>query len=190
MKLTVDFLKAKRACSDGLHWFETNFGSEADYQTVLNRLAKEQFVSWADWVLKAVGPIDEVMEISADTKIDGHLFVAGNLRCTASLQVSLTIKAGGGIEAGGGIKAGEGIEAGGGIEAGWGIEAGGNIEAGWGIKAGGGIKAGEGIEAGEDFGIYCGLRLRLSVKVKYAVVTASTRPNNLVLGEYHEAKKG
>lgn len=152
MKLTVDFLKAKRACTEGLCWFETNFGSEADYQTVLNLLAKEHLASWASWVLQAVGPIDDVMEISADTTIDGYLFVAGNLSCTASLQVALSIKAGG------------------------------DIKAGWGIKAG------EGINAGEGYVIYCGLCVRrLSDKTKYAVVTARTRPSNVMLGEYREA---
>jgi len=107
MQLTSDFLKAKRACADGLAWFAENFGAAAEYQTVLNLLAKEGRVSLADWVLAAVGPVDETIDFPANTTIEGYLFAAGSIRCAASLSVTLGIKAGGGIEAGEGIKAGE-----------------------------------------------------------------------------------
>lgn len=105
MKLTLEFLKAKRACADGLSWFEKNFGLESDYQVVLNLLAKEGLVVWAS-----------------------------------------------------------------GIEAGW------------------GIKAGSGIEAGEDFGVYCGLRVRVSLKAEHAVAYAKYHPKHLLLGEYKGVK--
>ena len=63
------------------------------------------------------------------------------------------------------------------------------ILAGGGIEAGGGIKAGEGIEAGNDFGIYAGLRLRISLKAEYAVVKAKEMPNNLLLGTFEKREK-
>ena len=100
MKLTKDFLVAKGACPAGRAWFLTHFGDEADYQTVLNKLAAESRCNWAEWLLSAVGPITDVMELTAETKIEGDLFVAGSLKCTRSLSVTLSIKAGGGIEAG------------------------------------------------------------------------------------------
>jgi len=66
------------------------------------------------------------------------------------------------------------------LVAGCGIKAGDGIEAGWGIKAGCGI------EAGEDYGIYAGLRVRISDKKKYAVITASKKPENIICGEWCE----
>ena len=58
-----------------------------------------------------------------------------------------------------------------------------SAKAGEGIEAGWGIKAGEGIKAGADYGIYAGLRLRISQKMR-AVVIAATKPKNLLLGTY------
>ena len=138
MKLTTDFFKSRNACAEWLIYFEATFGFEADYQVVLDRLAKENRVSLAHWLLKTVGPIDETLELSGDTKIEGHLFVAGHLHCSANISVSLS------------------------------------------------IEAGSGIEAGEDFGIYCGLSVCLSMKANYAVLIAKDRPKNLLLGEYRQ----
>ena len=60
--------------------------------------------------------------------------------------------------------------------------------AGRSIKAGEGIEAGEGIKAGDDFGIYAGLRVRVSQKELYAIVSAKAKPNNLVCGIWKELK--
>ena len=54
------------------------------------------------------------------------------------------------------------------------------------LRAGTGIKAGEGIEAGEDFGIFAGLRVRLSNWTIYARVVAKAKPNNLISGSWVE----
>ena len=90
---------------------------------------------------------------------EASLFFAGKVIVKGAIEVAKWILAGGGIEAGGGIKAGEGIEAGGGIE------------------------------AGNDFGIYAGLRLRISLKAEYAVVKAKEMPNNLLLGTFEKREK-
>jgi len=63
------------------------------------------------------------------------------------------------------------------------------VVAGWGIEAGTGIKAGTGIEAGEDWGIYAGLRLRISQKAQYALVIAKEMPKNLLLGLFQTKEK-
>ena len=49
------------------------------------------------------------------------------------------------------------------------------INAGWSIKAGGYIKA------GADWGIYCGISLRISNKSQ-ATITAKSEPANILLG--------
>ena len=96
-----------------------------------------------------------------------------------SIKAGLGIKAGWGIEAGRGIKAGRGIEAGDGIKAGRGIEADYGIEAGWGIKAGDGIKA------GCEFGVYAGLRCKITNKT-FRKIVAKERPENIMCGEFEE----
>ena len=65
------------------------------------------------------------------------------------------------------------------IKAGWGIEA------GWGIKAGWGIEAGRGIEAGCEYGIYAGLRCRVTNKTLRKII-AKERPENIMCGEFEE----
>ena len=80
-----------------------------------------------------------------------------------------------------------GIEAGWGIKAGEGIEAGEGIKAGEGIEAGLGIEAGEGIEAGCEFGIYAGLRCRITSKTLRKII-AKERPENIMCGEFEEKK--
>ena len=62
------------------------------------------------------------------------------------------------------------------------------LQAGRGIKAGDGIEAGWGIKAGEDFGIYAGLSIRLSMKAQYAIVSAKNEPKNLILGTYRQIR--
>ena len=66
-----------------------------------------------------------------------------------------------------------------GIKAGYGIEAGGGIEAGDGIEAGGGIKAGCG------YGIYAGLRVKVTNR-EYRTIRAKNKPDNIMCGEWVE----
>ena len=63
-----------------------------------------------------------------------------------------------------------------------GISVGGYLCAGRGIEAGWGIKAGDGIEAGDDYGIYAGMRIRISDWETCGVVSANTKPCNLISG--------
>ena len=66
------------------------------------------------------------------------------------------------------------------------LEVSGIIKAGWGIEAGEGIKAGWGIEAGCEFGIYAGLRVRITSE--YRKIIAKTKPENIMCGEFVEAE--
>ena len=67
------------------------------------------------------------------------------------------------------------------------IKAGRGINAGLGIKAGCGIKAGWGIKAGDEFGIYAGLRFRITNKTQRKII-AKNRPENIMCGEFEEKK--
>ena len=66
------------------------------------------------------------------------------------------------------------------------LEVSGSIEAGEGIKAGEGIEAGWGIKAGGEFGIYAGLRVRITSE--YRKIIAKTKPENIMCGEFVEAE--
>ena len=211
MKITKDQLKGWAACRDGYEWFLSRFpDGEAEYQDVLNALAKDDRPTDAYWLMDHAGPDREaVLEVKVITDCKhffaaGHLViktsatVAGRLRAGEGIEAGRGIEAGGSIKAGGRIKASGSIKAGWGIEAGWGIKAGWGIEAGWGIKASGSIetdgsiKAGEGIKVGEDikagdgFGIFAGLHTRLADWSIYARVIAKTKPHNLVSGSWVE----
>ena len=65
------------------------------------------------------------------------------------------------------------------------LEVKGCIKAGLGIEAGYGIEAGEGIEAGDEFGIYAGLRCRITNKTQRKII-AKKRPENIMCGEFEE----
>ena len=65
------------------------------------------------------------------------------------------------------------------------IEAGDGIKAGWGIEAGWGIKAGDGIKAGCEFGVYAGLRCKITNKT-FRKIVAKERPENIMCGEFEE----
>ena len=65
------------------------------------------------------------------------------------------------------------------------MEVEGCIKAGWGIKAGLGIEAGEGIKAGCEYGIYAGLRCRVTNKTLRKII-AKERPENIMCGEFEE----
>ena len=187
-----------------------------EYQELLDCCAEKNF-SYGSWLLGAFGKTDDVRKIEGDLIVEkgiifaGQLEVKGCIKAGDGIEAGNGIEAGDGIEAGWGIKAGLGIEAGDGIEAGWGIKAGlgieagdgikagGGIEAGDGIKAGGGIEAGDGIEAGwgieagdgievgNKFGIYAGLRCRITNKTQRKII-AKKRPENIMCGEFEEKK--
>ena len=53
------------------------------------------------------------------------------------------------------------------------------------IKAGWGIEAGDGIEAGCEYGIYAGLRCRITNKTQRKII-AKKRPENIMCGEFEE----
>ena len=61
----------------------------------------------------------------------------------------------------------------------------GQLEAKGCIKAGWGIEAGEGIEAGCEYGIYAGLRCRITNKTLRKII-AKERPENIMCGEFEE----
>ena len=90
-------------------------------------------------------------------KIDGDLIVEKGIIFAGRLEVKGCIKAGEGIKAGDGIEAGEGIE------------------------------AGNGIKAGDEFGIYAGLRFRVTNKTQRKII-AKNRPENIMCGEFEEKK--
>ena len=102
------------------------------------------------------------------------------------IKAGLGIEAGKGIEAGANIKAGAGIKAGANIKAGKYIKAGAGIKAGTGIKAGWGIKAGEDIVAGEGYGIFAGVRIKISLWEQCAKVTAKSKPENIISGYWEQ----
>lgn len=66
------------------------------------------------------------------------------------------------------------------------LEISGIIKAGEGIEAGWDIEAGWGIEAGYEFGIYAGLRVRITSE--YRKIIAKTKPENIMCGEFVEAE--
>ena len=142
----------------------------------MDKCAEEGRMDFATWLLHKIGPTDDVRTYE-DQINDENMSIcfAGTLIFKKGARVN-------GIEAGCGIKAGLGIEAGLGIKAGWGIEA------GWGIKAGEGIEAGEGIKAGEGYGVFAGLKIKLSNWSLYARVSASCKPTNLISGYWVESE--
>ena len=185
-----------------------------EYQELLDCCAEKNF-SYGSWLLGAFGKTDEIRKIDGDLIVEKGILFAGRMEVKGCIKAGWGIEAGNGIKAGRGIKAGwgiksglgieagNGIKAGYGIEAGLGIEAGEGIKAGWGIKAvygieaglgieagegikaGWGIKAGDGIKSGDEFGIYAGLRCRITNKTQRKII-AKKRPENIMCGEFEE----
>ena len=191
MKITKELLKEKGACADGYRDFLMEYPVDkypdgVEYQELLDCCAEKNF-SYGSWLLGAFGKTDEVRKIAGDLIAEKGIIFAGRMEVKGCIKAGLGIEAGYGIEAGNGIEAGDGIKAGWGIEAGDGIKAGLSIEAGNGIKAGRCIKAGLGIEAGDEFGIYAGLRCRITNKTQRKII-AKKRPENIMCGEFEEKK--
>ena len=179
-------------------WLLGAFGKTDEVRKIGGDLIAEKGIIFAGR-LEVKGCIKAGYGIKAGLGIE-----AGNgIEAGADIEAGYGIEAGNGIEAGAGIEAGYGIEAGWGIKAGWcieagrgikagygikaglGIEAGRGIEAGEGIEAGNGIEAGEGIEAGDEFGIYAGIRCRITNKTLRKII-AKKRPENIMCGEFEE----
>ena len=171
MKITKELLKEKGACADGYRDFLKEYPVDkypdgVEYQELLDCCAEKNF-EYGSWLLEMFGRTDEVRKIGSDLIVEKGIIFAGQLEVRGC------------IEAGNGIKAGRGIEAGDGIKAGWGIEADYGIEAGWGIKAGDGIKS------GCEFGVYAGLRCKITNKT-FRKIVAKERPENIMCGEFEE----
>ncbi len=167
MKITKELLKEKGACAAGYRDFLKEYPVDkypdgVEYQELLDCCAEKNF-SYGSWLLGAFGKTDDVRKIEGDLIVEKGIIFAGRL------EVKGCIKAGDGIEAGEGIEAGNGIKAGGGIKAGFGIKA------GWSIKA------------GDEFGIYAGLRFRVTNKTQRKII-AKNRPENIMCGEFEEKK--
>ena len=176
MKITREMLKAKGACAAGYREFceafpESEYPDGVDYQDVLDKCAENDRDSHASWLLDVFGRTNDVKYIDGDLISDSSIYVCGRLEVTGKISCKRSIKAGDDIKAGGSIKAD------------WGIEAGGSIKAGDDIEAGGSIKAGWDIEAGKDYGIYAGLRCRLSMS-DHRKIAASRKPENIMCGEW------
>ncbi|WP_010276544.1 hypothetical protein [Paenibacillus senegalensis] len=162
--LTVDQIKSYDPCSEGYKFFLTHFPDGGEYQAILDKCCEAGRSDWAEWLIRKVGPTEDVREY------DEHV---------SSTELSIVFAGRVVFKLGAVVKR---------LIAGLGIEAGEGIEAGWGIEAGEGIKAGWGIKAGEGYGVFAGLRIRLSMWSRYAKVTAKSKPDNLISGEWEEMK--
>lgn len=162
MKITKELLKEKGACAAGYRDFLKEYPVDKYPDGVeyqeLLDCCAEKNFSYGTWLLGAFGKTDEVRKIDGDLIVEKGIIFAGRLEVKGC------------IKAGWGIKAGEGIKAGNGIKAGWGIE------------------AGEGIEAGYEFGIYAGLRCKITNKELRKII-AKERPENIMCGEFEEKKE-
>ena len=159
MKITKELLKEKGACVDGYRDFLKEYPVDKYPDGVeyqeLLDCCAEKNFSYGSWLLGKFGKTDEVRKIDGDLIVEKGIIFAGQL------------------------------EAKGCIEAGWGIKAGCGIKAGDGIKAGWGIEAGRGIKAGCEFGVYAGLRCKITNKT-FRKIVAKERPENIMCGEFEE----
>ena len=51
MKITLELLRSKGACSAGMTWVEENLPNGAEYQVFLDALAAADMPDWASWLL-------------------------------------------------------------------------------------------------------------------------------------------
>ena len=53
MKITLDELKKKDACAEGLKWFEDTFENQAEHTEIIKQLEKEKDCdNWIDWLFR------------------------------------------------------------------------------------------------------------------------------------------
>jgi len=55
MKITLELLRSKGACSDGMTWVEKNLPNGAEYQVFLDALSAADKPDWAFWLLANFG---------------------------------------------------------------------------------------------------------------------------------------
>ena len=161
--ITKEFLKELSPCTDGYRWFCEAYPDGGKYQEVLDNLCEIDRFDDAFWLLRKVGATDDVLELDSIDDKEKNICFAGTIRASKYLIL-------------------KNIKAGGYIEAGWSIKAGEYIEAGWSIEAGEYIEAGGYIEAGEDYGVYAGLRVRISDMKEKGYIKAHENPKNLMCG--------
>lgn len=83
MKLTLELARSKHACADGLAWFESTFGAEADYQLVLDTLAENNRLEWVSWLTEI-----ECSAVASGVVAFGTLKIVPTETATADTQVS------------------------------------------------------------------------------------------------------
>jgi len=140
----------------GLFIILQTLSRRGEYQKILDACCENGRFTDAVWLVRKIGKTDDVLEIKEEINDTGLEICFAGTIKFGKMAVLRRLFAGSGIKAGCGI------------------------EAGWGIKAGCGI------EAGCDHGIYAGLRVRISFKKQYAVITAKEKPKNIVCGEWKE----
>ena len=105
MQITLDWLKEKGACPDGIEWFLEKYPNGGDHQTILNHLAQEDKDGWATWLLSNVGKTETKLELD-ELVSDKSVFFTGSIVVKGKIIIKGYLFAGLGIEAGDGIKAG------------------------------------------------------------------------------------
>ena len=186
--ITLDMLEKLGACDEGKKLFAEHHPDGDEYQKVLDIACEHDRPDFASWLLSKLGATVDVLTVD-EIKTDKAVVFAGKIVAKFSIEAGGPIVTGGPIVAGGSIVADGPIEAGGSIETGGPIKAGGPIVAGSLIKADGPIEAdwsivaGSLIKAGYGFGIYAGLKAKLSDKSNRTVI-AKIQPDNLMCGEF------
>ena len=159
--ITRDRLAQLGACKSGMDFFDKTYpDGQAEYQDMLDKAVTGGHTDYATWLLDKIGPTEDILEVEEINEKELDIVFAGRIFIKLGVVVRRLI-------AGEGIKAGKGIEAGEGIEAGWGIE------------------AGKGIKAGGEYGIYAGLRVKVTERV-YRTIKAAEKPSNIMCGEWTE----
>ena len=159
--ITRDRLAQLGACKSGMDFFDKTYpDGQAEYQDMLDKAVTGGHTDYATWLLDKIGPTEDILEVEEINEKELDIVFAGRIFIKLGVVVRRLI-------AGKGIKAGLGIKAVKGIEAGWGIE------------------AGRGIEAGGEYGIYAGLRVKVTERV-YRTIKAAEKPSNIMCGEWTE----
>ena len=167
-KITLDLLQGFDYYGEVQEVFKEAFPNGGEYQEILDRFAEEEKIYFCKWFLNAFGSTNDVRVYEEDINTpEKNIVFAGYIE----FRKTVTAK---NIIAGRSINAGRDINAGEYINAGWSIKAGRNINAGWNINA------------GSDYGIYAGLRVRISKWKEFAIVTAKEKPDNLISGYWKE----
>ena len=88
MKITKEFLHEKGACRSGYGWFIENFpDGEAEYQDVLDRLAEDDQISHASWLMQKAGSDNSVKEVDEISGVK-NFFFAGKVVVKGMISVA------------------------------------------------------------------------------------------------------